>query len=71
MWPVPIMTAERDGMGPRASTIELVRGMPEKKVFDFLTDNFFKAYPNANRAKLQEIADRIGIPVPDLSVVAA
>ena len=35
-------------------------GLPAEKLMPYLQDNFFKAYQNFDKVKLQEVANRIG-----------
>jgi len=69
IWPNTV-GAEGDGLDPREAIAELVGGVPESKALAYLTDNFFKAYPNVDRAAQQKIADRIGRSRAELGVVA-
>jgi hypothetical protein len=44
-------------------------GLPASRIVPYLQDNFFKAYPNVDRAALQGVADRIGPTASELGLV--
>jgi len=69
IWPNESV-AGGEGLEPRAAIAELVGGVSESKALAYLTDNFFKAYPNVDRVTQQKIADRIGHSRTELGVVA-
>ena len=46
----------------------LLGGLPAEKMRPYLTDNFFRAYPNVERSALQRTVDRIGSTANDLGL---
>jgi predicted TIM-barrel fold metal-dependent hydrolase len=44
-------------------------GLPASKMLPYLEDNFFKAFPNVDRAGLQDVVDRIGPTAAELGLV--
>jgi hypothetical protein len=47
----------------------IFEGLPAAKMLPYLEDNFFKAYPNVDRAALDDVVERIGPTVGELGLV--
>lgn len=79
MWPVfgfPEPTPKplpESWQGPVIPVQEAYRtiwgGLPASKMLQYLQDNFFRAYPNIDRAALNEVVDRIGPTTAELELV--
>ena len=71
-WPEPVAKGQFDPIPP-VSTLDGMKevwgGLEADKMMPYLEYNFFKAYPNVDRAALQETADRVGPTASELGLV--
>jgi hypothetical protein len=77
-WPVYGFPEPAPKMGPKydlpvipceEAYEALWHGLPATKMLPYLQDNFFRAYPNVDRAALDGVVDRIGPTVGELGLV--
>jgi hypothetical protein len=48
---------------------QLLNGLTAEKMLPYLQDNFFEAYPNVDRAALDDVVERIGPTQSELGLV--